>query len=146
MRWRPPRHRKTVQVLLGSWRLSGSASGVIWWYTINLTTCMSEWHVDPLVKSAFCCLPYRILQILISNIKVHESTNCVRLIFADEHRQKRTEPSRRLDRWRKRHPPGGLRVVVCCGTDRILFSPLGLDMKFAWERYFSYLLNLPPCS
>ena len=33
-----------------------------------------------------------------------------------------------------------------CASDRILFSPLGLDMKFVWERYFSYLLNLLPYS
>jgi hypothetical protein len=46
----------------------------------------------------------------------------------------------------KRHPLGGLIVVVCCASDRILFSPLGLDMQFAWERYFSYLLNLLPYS
>ena len=38
------------------------------------------------------------------------------------------------------------RRAESCASDRILFSPLGLDMKFVWERYFSYLLNLLPYS
>ena len=40
------------------------------------------------------------------------------------------EPSHRLDRLgRKRHPLGGLTVVVCCASDRTLLA-FGLGYEF----------------
>ena len=70
--------------------------GDIPWYTINLTTCMSEWHVDPLVKSAFCCLPYRILQILISNIQVQMVFYCTDLCRWNSRKHGTFSPSRQV--------------------------------------------------
>ena len=82
----------------------------------NLLQPLHEWWAEHVQNSDWWC--FSLLHVWITCRPCRPW--CLR--YRSETRES-MEPSHRLDRLgRKRHPLGGLTVVVCCASDRTLFS------------------------